>query len=302
MKLWKTVALSAAFAGAAGLGAAYAPVAHGQSSAPRAAAPRVAELFSRAGGSRIGVAITDIDAADVKGKTSSGVLVDSVDEDSPAAKAGIKKGDVLVEFDGERVRSVRQFTRLVSETPGGRTVAAGVMRDGSRLSVNITPREGNNFSFLTGDNWESFDSLRRFSPSTPPIPARPARPARPVTPPAPMPPSLESFIWRGGNRLGVTATELSPQLAEFFGAKDGVLVSAVEDGSAAAKAGVKAGDIVTSINGQKVESASDLRREMSQVDPGEEFTLTIVRDKKTMTVKGKGEGSSERRRTSRIIL
>lgn len=296
MNLWKTVALSAALAGAAGLGAAYAPVAHGQSTAPRATAPRVAEVFSRTSGSRIGVAIKDVDAADVKGKASSGVVVDSVDEDSPAAKAGIKKGDVLVEFDGERVRSVRQFTRIVSETPGGRTVTAGVMRDGSRVSVNITPREGNNFSFLTGDNWESFDALRRFSPATPPIPARPARPARPMTPPTAIPPAIESFIWRGGNRMGVTVTELSPQLADFFGTKDGVLVSAVEDDSAAAKAGVKAGDIVTSINGQKVESASDLRREMSQVDPGEEFTLTIVRDKKSITVKGKGEGSSDRRR------
>ena len=302
MNLWKTVALSAALAGAAGLGAAYAPVAHGQSAAPRATAPRVAEVFSRSSGSRIGVAIKDVDAEDVKGKAGSGVLVDSVDEDSPAAKAGIKKGDVLVEFDGERVRSVRQFTRIVSETPGGRTVTAGVMRDGSRVSLNITPREGNNFSFLTGDHWESIDALRRFSPATPPIPARPARPARPVAPPTPIPPSIESFIWRGGNRMGVTVTELSPQLAEFFGTKDGVLVSAVEDGSAAAKAGVKAGDIVTSINGQKVESASDLRREMSQVDPGEEFTLTIVRDKKPITVKGKGEGSTDSRRTSRVIL
>jgi len=295
MKLWKTIALSAALAGAAGVGAAYAPVAHGQSRAPRATTPRPAEIFSFGNGSRIGVSITDLESEDVKGKVSNGVLVDDVDADSPAEKAGLKKGDVIVEFDGERVRSVRQFTRLVSETPGGRTVNAGVMRDGSRVNVTLTPRENGTFRYIDGSNWEPLETLRRFGTTAPAIPARPARP---IAPSAPIPPAFESFLWRSGNRLGITTGELSPQLAEYFGVKDGVLVSAVERDSAAAKAGVKAGDVITSVNGQSVDDVSDLRRELNRVDAGEEFTLNVVRDRKTMTIKGKVAASGERRRTT----
>ena len=84
------------------------------------------------------MSIRDVDGSD-KTKAAAGVVIESVDEDSPASKAGLKTGDIVTEFDGERVRSVRQFTRLVSETPEGRTVATVVMRDGQRVTVNVTP-------------------------------------------------------------------------------------------------------------------------------------------------------------------
>lgn len=245
------------------------------------------------GGSRLGVSISDVSADDTKGKGNAGVEIDEVDEDSPASKAGLKKGDVVVEFDGERVRSARQFTRLVSETPPGRTVAATVVRDGQRVNVSVTPRDGNNFRFLEGDNWLSI-------PAPAPMAVRP--PSPPAAPRPPVPPSFESFFWRSGNRLGVTTEDLSPQLAEYFGAKDGVLVSSVEADSAAAKAGVKAGDVISTVNGSSVANASELRRRLSSVDPGDEFTLGIVRDKRTMTLKGKFENAPERRRTTRTIL
>src|SRR5215218_1571326 len=200
------------------------------------------DVFSFGNGSRLGVTIRDVDTDDPKVKTQTGVIVESVDEDSPAAKAGLKQGDVVVEFDGERVRSVRQFTRLVSETPAGRNVAAGVMRDGSRVSINVTPRDGSAVRLFEGDGLEALNNLQRFSTSPPAVVARPARPMTP-TPMTPMaiPPALESFVWRSSNRLGITTGDLSPQLRDYFGAKDGVLVNSVEDGSAASKAGVKAG-------------------------------------------------------------
>jgi serine protease Do len=283
MKFWTTAALATGLVAAAGLGAALAPAAHGQTRAPRVVTPRAAEVFTLGGGSRLGVSIRDVDSEDVKGKGSAGVVIDDVDTDSPAAKAGLKTGDVIVEFDGERVRSVRQFSRLVSETPAGRTVTAAVMRDGQRMSMSVTPREGSNLRLLEGDRWFGV---------APAIPARPPSP-----PPTPFPPSLESFVWRSGNRLGITITDLSPQLAEYFGTKDGVLVSAVDANSAAAKAGVKAGDVITSVNGSSVESGSELRRRLNSVDPGEEFSLGIMRDKRAMTLKGKLENAAARRRS-----
>lgn len=293
MKFWKSAALAMSLAAAAGLGAALAPSAHGQTRT-RIVTPR-AEVFGL-GGSRLGVSISDVRADDAKGKGNAGVEIDEVDDDSPASKAGLKKGDVVVEFDGERVRSARQFTRLVSETPAGRTVAATVMRDGQRVNVNVTPRDGNNFRFLEGDNWMNI-------PPPAPLAVRPPSPPRPpAVPRAPVPPSFESFFWRSGSRLGITLEDLSPQLAEYFGAKDGVLISSVEADSAAAKAGVKAGDVITTVNGSSVENASELRRRLSSAEPGDEFTLGIVRDKRTMTLKGKFENAPERRRTTRTIL
>ena len=59
------------------------------------------------------------------GKATAGVVIEDVEAESPAQKAGFKAGDIVVEFDGERVRSTRQFTRLVQETAAGRSVHGG---------------------------------------------------------------------------------------------------------------------------------------------------------------------------------
>ena len=99
MRLLKTAALAATLAGTAGVGAAVQPVGHAQD--VTVAGPRDVQVYSLSGG-RIGVAVSELEGADTK--TGSGVRVDSVDEGSPAEKAGLRKGDVVVEFDGERVR------------------------------------------------------------------------------------------------------------------------------------------------------------------------------------------------------
>ena len=85
--------------------------------------------------------LEDADGLAAKGVTL-GVIVEEVSTESPAEKAGIRRGDAIVEFDGERVRSVRQLTRVVQETPAGRTVQAAIVREGQRSTVSITPREG----------------------------------------------------------------------------------------------------------------------------------------------------------------
>jgi serine protease Do len=296
MEFWKTAVLSAVLLGAAAAGAALAPAAHGQTPAVRTVTPRPLQILA-SGGGRIGVSVSDIEGSDVK--ASSGVVIESVEEDSPAAEAGMRKGDVVVEFDGERVRSVRQFTRLVSETPAGRRIAAAVMRDGQRVSLNLTTREASMTRIFDDSARRSVELLRDYAMVAPPAPARPARPARPT--PAPRPPAIESFVWSMGNQLGVTVNSLSDQLAEYFGTKEGILVASVTDGSAAAKAGVRAGDVIVSVNGQTVRDAAALRRQMQTVKSGEEFALGIVRDRKSQTLRGKLE-TTTRRRTTRTIL
>jgi S1-C subfamily serine protease len=289
MKGWKTGAVVTAVVTAAGLGASMAPVAHGQSTVtPR----RAFEIFS--GGSRIGVSIRDLDESDAKSvkEDATGVVIEEVSTDSPAAKAGLRKGDVIVEFDRERVRSARQLTRLVQETPAGRAVPATVLRDGQRTSVTITPDDGNRFSYDRFGDLENLGNLRfRVAPKPPSPPAPPA---------PPMAWDFDELLGRS-NRLGVTVDALTGQLAEYFGAKQGVLVTSVYDNSAAAKAGLKAGDVITSFDGSPVEGPADMRRRIQGLRDGDEFTIEVLRDRKGVTLKGKAE-RTERRRTSRTIL
>jgi serine protease Do len=295
MNMWKVAALGAALAVAAGAGAAVTPVAYGQAAVR---APRAIEIVGGWGGSQIGVAIEDVSPTDTKAGQAGGVIIKEVTEESPAARAGLKAGDVVVEFDGERVRSARQFTRLVQETVPGRSVQAAVMRDGQRTTVTVEPRERGGRLFNGPDHYRDLEELA--------IKRVPPPPPRPPSPPAergfPMIPDFEGLLFSRGDTLGLTAGDLSPQLAEYFGTKEGVLVTSVRDDSSAAKAGLKAGDVVTSVNGTAVERPADLRREVQRLRSGDEFTLSVMRDKKAITVKGKMDDSGTRRRTFRSIV
>jgi serine protease Do len=302
MDMWKGTAITAVLLGAVSAGSAFLPAVHAQPAAARA--PRALEILAGRG-SQIGATVRDVDEADTKTSklpSLTGVLIEDVAADSPAAKAGLKKGDVVVEFDGERVRSVRQFTRLVQETPAGRRIQTGVMRDGQHVAVTVEPRESGAFSvYADGNEFSVFRDLARdFSFDMP----RPAPPPPPAAPKAPVPPSFpdsDTFIWRPNTGLGITVGDLSAQLAEYVGTKDGVLVTSVADESAASKAGIKAGDVITSFNGAEVTTPSDLRRRMQRLENGDEFTVGVMRDKKSLTLKGKADAARPHRTAHAIV-
>jgi serine protease Do len=293
MKTWKTVAVIAVAVTAVAIGAVLAPPIQGQTRVT----PKVRALEMLSGGSRIGVSIRDVEESDSKTAkgVAAGVIVEDVATESPAEKAGIRKGDAIVEFDGERVRSVRQLTRVVGETPSGRTVSAVLLREGQKTTVSITPRDDGRFSFRGFDDLADLSSefSFRLAPKvTPPTPPRPPNP--------PMVRDFDGLLGRS-SRLGISIDSLSPQLAEYFGTKEGVLVSSVTDNSAAAKAGMKAGDVVTSFNGSTINDPQDLRRRIQSLNDGDEFTVIVMRDRKPVTLKGKAE-TPQRRRISRTIV
>jgi len=306
MNAWKCGAAAVALVAAAGIGAAFLPPAHAQATT-RVVTPKAVQVVSGRG-SQIGVTIRDVEDADAKASklaAPTGVIIEEVADDSPASKAGLKKGDVVLEFDGERVRGVRHFTRLVQETPAGRRVQTSVMRDGQKLNVTIEPRASGGFSYFGDDDRMSVlrdlaDGWRVDIPK-PAAPAPPAAPKPPAPPAFPAFPDFDTFVWRSGNGLGISVGDLPDQLAQYFGTKDGVLVTSVTDNSAAAKAGIKAGDVLTSLNGRDVTSPSDLRRRIQELKDGDEFTVGIVRDKKATTLKGTVETVRPRRTTKAII-
>jgi len=243
---------------------------------PQRAAQEARDFMVLAGrGAEIGVEVS-------QGK-DSGVVVDDVRPDSPAEKAGVKRSDVIVTFDGERVRSVRQFSRLVQETPPGRTVKATLLRDGKQQDVQITPREGRGVlrgAYVDGDRFrERMRDLEALRDRLPDV-----------------------NVWRGGPpfnfsdipgaisgvRLGVDVDPVTDQLAQYFGAKEGVLIRTVIEGTPASRAGLKAGDVITSIDTQPVRSREDLVRALRDAK-SDELTIGIVRDRKETSVKARIE-------------
>lgn len=306
MRLMNTTVavLAICSAGAIGLAASGQTMRWSASDAP---AQRAFEAVTAFGGSRIGASVRDVDEDDVKERrlaSESGALLSDVGDDTPASRAGLKAGDVVIEYDGERVRSARQLTRLVQETPAGRKVAVVVSREGNRMSFTVEPEAGRMPSVY------SFTTPR--APVAPRAPRPPAvdhfyMPDVPDPPDAPLPPDAPVFeMFRdgfaysyGGGRLGVSIQTLTDQLATNLGAPRGVLVTSVSDESAASKAGLRAGDVITKVDGRDIDDTGDVMRALGQAKG--EIAIEIVRDKKAQTLKATLD-DQQRRATGRRII
>ena len=237
---------------------------------------RAALLWSGTHGGRIGVALDEVETSTDNESVIEGALVRSVNPGSPAEEAGVEGGDVVVEFDGERVRSARQLSRLVGETPVGREIPVIVMRADERLSLRVTPEEGRNFSAAAREWLPDLGRLeQRVRDAVPHV--------------------IGEFDFDGRflrrRRLGIGVTDVSQQLAEYFGVDHGVLVTTVMSESVAATAGVQAGDVLMAIDGEPVDDVGTLHRMVMAIDTGATFQLEVSRDGVVVTLQGRFEES-----------
>ena len=222
-------------------------------------------------GGSIGVNVRDVTAEEAQRAKLSppqGAYVTRVERDSPAEKAGIMTGDVIVEFDGERVRSARQLSRLVRESADDRSVRAAVVRDGNRRMVDVTPSNDRSITLpdLSGLDRQFRDLARNFE----------------FRYDGPGGRGFGNFSTGSRGRLGVALTRVSDQLATYFGVKSGVLVTSVEMDSPAGRAGLKAGDVITAIDSRSVDDVSDVLDEVRRADDGGSLALTVTRDRKEL--------------------
>jgi serine protease Do len=254
----------------------------------------ILRAFDIGRGARIGASV-DTSDADAGKDTKPGVSIETVDPGGPADKAGIKAGDTVTEFDGERVRSVRQFLRLVQESTPGRSLPVVLSRGGQRVSVSVTPERS---SFGDDSPLRLFDmSTARLARPTPLPPTPPSAPRAPRAPSMVSPAMPFELIGRARTgRLGITMEDLDSQLAEYFGVKEGVLVKSVTQDTPAAKAGLKAGDVITAINGRHVYDSSDISRALDRVEADGDVSIEVMREKKAQTLKGKLETRDTRPR------
>ncbi len=197
----------------------------------------------------------------LKLREERGALIEGVTSGSSAAQAGLQKDDVIVKWDGEPIESARELSRHIRETPAGRTVRLSVLRGGQEIEVNAK----------MGERTAAFNVVR----VTRPTPVARVR----------VRPEIAGVRVRDGVHLGAQLQSMTPQLAEYFGLskRSGALVVFVFADSPAAKAGLKAGDVILSIGGETVENPMDLRRILTTKSEGP-LELKVLRDKQEQTL------------------
>jgi serine protease Do len=224
----------------------------------------------RSGSSYLGIGAVEVTPERAKAlnlKDDRGVEVAHLEDDSPAAKAGIKQGDVVLEYNGEKVEGVDQLIRMVRETAPGRQVAMVVWHSGASENVTVTVGARKNMVIDT--------------PGGPVTVPAPGIPPMPPIPPVEIP--RFEMSWQTP-LIGIEGESLAPQgqLADFFGVKDGVLVKSVIKNSPAEKAGLKAGDVITKVDDARVTTPHEITSALRSNRAKNSYTLTVVRNKKEM--------------------
>lgn len=239
---------------------------------PKIADDENIQIFMGTGGGWLGVGVSEVSAENVKSlklPEERGALLGRIVPDSPAAKAGLKENDVVLEINGQRIEGSEQFRRMIHEIPAGRTANLMVWRDGRSQNIKVTigkQESGNMKAFAGGPKSFSF--------------------RMPTLPEMPDLSGLEhlrtfSMIAPGRPLLGIDAENLEGDFGNYFGAPDGegVLVRGVFANSPAAKAGLKVGDVITSLNGERIRSASELREKLMTRHEEKSIQLGVLRNK-----------------------
>jgi serine protease Do len=236
--------------------------------------PRVFTTTTDDGSGWLGVEIGEVTAEkakDLRLAEARGVEVIDVEPDGPAAKAGLKEHDVITRYDGQMVEGTVQFRRLVRETPSGRNISLAISRNGS--AQDITVELGDRSSFYEkkmkgkmrdfGNAFTEPNSDFHFDA-----------------------PGVFGEMDGRAPILGISAEDLSGQLGTYFGAPNGtgILVREVRSGTAAEKAGLKAGDVIVKINGNPVGSLSELRQQLRDKSDEKTVSLGVLRKGSEMNV------------------
>ncbi len=191
-----------------------------------------------------------------------GAIINEVIKDSPAEKADLDEGDVIISFNGQKVWDQDDLTDFVENSEIGSQAALVVIRDGKEMTINVELGERsrrNNVVFRNGKN----PGATWFNG----------------------PDDMQVFNWSGGY-IGIQLSDLTEQLAKYFGVPgdEGVLITEVNDDSPAQEAGLMAGDVITGINGENISSYGEIKEIVSESDEGDRLNVTVVRNKKERTI------------------
>ena len=282
---------------------------------------QIARVRVAGSGAYLGVSLRDVTAEDVSRlglPAEQGALIETVRDGSPAAEAGLLDGDVVTRWNGGPVESVAMLSRLVRETPPGRTVKLGVFRDGSARTLDVKlgerARERALAYALEPEMRARMEEMRerlkasgeelRLSREKLHLSEEQMREVRDRVRSAherllACTVEVEALddgengerrvvVIRGGRgRLGVGLQNLTDQLGDYFGVEGGAgaLVTSVIEGSAADVAKVRAGDVIVLVGSTAVDGPGAVARAIREIESGP-VELTVVRrgERRTVTV------------------
>ena len=186
---------------------------------------------------------------------ASGALVAGVTDDGPAALAGIEAGDVILEFDGRKVKAMHELPRMVADEPIGKEVPLRILRKGEEQTLTVTLGRLEDAEQVAALD-EAAPEAEADEPAPPPVVAGP---------------------------LGLTLSDLSPALRSEFGIEEqvsGVVVPDVASDSAAAAKRVQAGDVIVEISQEPVATPADVEGRIAQLkSDGRKSALLLLANK-----------------------
>ncbi len=199
-----------------------------------------------------------------------GIEISSVAEDSPGEEAGLQRGDIVLTYRGGRVHGYEHFARLVKETPPGRAVELGIVRGGERQTIEVEIGRRDAIESVR----QTLDAVKQHIDA---VKSGHAAFAFDLSVPR-----VRMNV--RNRRIGIEMEKLDGQLAEYFGVQRGLLVRAVSEASPAEIAGIRAGDVIVSVDGEQVIEADDFRRALASVH-SQPVTLGIFRDRERTSVR-----------------
>jgi len=206
----------------------------------------------------------------------AGILVEDVVKDGPSDQAGLMAGDIILEVNGIKMFNVDRLHKIAGRSTPGDKAAIAVLRDGKKkkISVTVGEREEPEHFFMQNEHG---DMNMMFAPENKKKMKQMKKKMKKMKKEKCCP-----TVW-----IGVKLDDLSEQLGDYFGVSkgEGILVSEVITDSPAEKAGLNAGDVIVEVEGNKITSASDIHNALMDKKPGEETSVGLIRDKKSINKK-----------------
>ena len=222
----------------------------------------------------LGVLVTDVDAdkaQTLKLKEVRGAIITLIDHDAPAGQIGLKVNDVVLGINNQNVESAESFGRMLKEIPPGRKISLEISRDGNiqTIAVQLVDRKA-----LDHDIWNRIRAdVDGVAPAAPPVPAMGITGSD-------VPPSsgFHMSLFTGTLNVGAIVEPLTSQMAEHLGVQGGLMVKQVAKKSEAARAGLKAFDVILKVGADSIVTSADWDRALRS-NVGKPVQVTILRDK-----------------------
>jgi S1-C subfamily serine protease len=225
------------------------------------------------------VDVTDVDADKaqaLKLKDVRGAVITLIDHDAPAGQIGLKVNDVILAINGQNVDGAETLRRILRGIPPGRKVGLEISRDGNIQTVAVQLADHKE---MEKDIWNRIGlDADGIAPVQPPAMGILAGSGS-----APVSSGFHMSLFTGTLNVGAMVEPLTTQMAEYLGVQGGLMVKQVAHKSEAAKAGLKAFDVILKVGSDSIATSADWDRSLRS-NVGKPVQVTILRDRKQQTL------------------